>query len=144
MPNKNNMEEKQCSTCKKVKILDEFANPKASYCKNCSNIYASIWRKKNKEKIKGYTQRQIKMGQKHCLNTIQRAIKKGILPRLTTSDIKCVFCKKNRATVYEYRDYNKPLEVKPACRSCNGKIGSAPIRVKTGRIYYKKNQLHQK
>ena len=30
-----------------------------------------------------------------------------------------------RATQYDHRDYNKPLEVTPVCPSCNGKRGAA-------------------
>jgi hypothetical protein len=50
------------------------------------------------------------------------AVKKGILPPVRT--LKCVDCGKP-ATVYEHRDYNKPLDVVPTCSSCNFKRGPA-------------------
>lgn len=36
----------------------------------------------------------------------------------------CVDCGK-RAHDYDHRDYSKPLEVEPVCRSCNLKRGPA-------------------
>jgi hypothetical protein len=50
-------------------------------------------------------------------NIITRAKRLGILPRLDGS-ILCVDCGKP-ACDYDHRDYGKPLEVHPVCRSCN-------------------------
>lgn len=36
----------------------------------------------------------------------------------------CVDCGK-QAAVYDHRDYSKPLDVEPVCRSCNAKRGPA-------------------
>lgn len=52
---------------------------------------------------------------------VKRRVKKGKLPPAT--DFDCVDCGKP-ATDYEHRDYTKPLEVVPTCRSCNLRRGS--------------------
>lgn len=54
-----------------------------------------------------------------------RAVKKGILPAPET--LKCVDCG-HSAVHYEHRDYNRPLDVEPVCRSCNAKRGAAVPR----------------
>jgi hypothetical protein len=38
--------------------------------------------------------------------------------------MKCLDCG-CQAEIYDHKDYNKPLEVEPVCRSCNRKRGSA-------------------
>ena len=40
---------------------------------------------------------------------------------------KCVDCGAN-ATDYDHRDYNKPLDVEPVCRSCNIRRGNAVFK----------------
>ena len=55
------------------------------------------------------------------------AIRLGFLPRPATC--KCVDCGV-QATEYDHRDYGKPLEVEPVCRTCNfarGPAKQAPI-----------------
>ena len=54
---------------------------------------------------------------------VGRAIREGRLPRLT-GVIPCVDCGKP-AQIYEHRNYAKPLDVVPACRSCNALRGPA-------------------
>jgi hypothetical protein len=44
------------------------------------------------------------------------AVKKGELPKQNT--LKCTDCGK-QARDYDHRDYTKPLDVEPVCRSCN-------------------------
>lgn len=51
------------------------------------------------------------------------AKKLGILPELDGS-YACVDCGA-AATVYEHRDYTRPLAVEPVCRPCNHKRGTA-------------------
>ena len=53
---------------------------------------------------------------------VERAIKKGALP--SPRGLICVDCG-GIASDYEHRDYAKPLEVVPVCRSCNAKRGPA-------------------
>lgn len=59
-----------------------------------------------------------KSGATKALSKVKYAIKKGRLLSLKNNYILCVDCGK-RATQYDHRDYSKPLDVKPVCRSCN-------------------------
>lgn len=66
-------------------------------------------------------------GAAKACSDVKAAISRGELqnPRnLKCADCGCV------ATDYDHRDYNKPLDVQPVCRSCNKKRGAAiPIKV---------------
>jgi len=53
---------------------------------------------------------------------VAKAIKTGDLEPVKNH--KCVDCGR-QATEYDHRDYRKPLEVEPVCRSCNRKRGPA-------------------
>jgi len=53
---------------------------------------------------------------------VKKAIKNGILQPV--KELKCKDCG-CQAEIYDHKDYNKPLEVEPVCRSCNRKRGSA-------------------
>lgn len=53
---------------------------------------------------------------------VKEAIKRGDL--LPISQTKCVDCG-GKANGYEHRDWLKPLDVVPICRSCNWKRGPA-------------------
>ena len=55
-------------------------------------------------------------------NLVSCAVQRGDLPRVDT--LICTDCDK-QATDYDHRDYNKPLEVDPVCRGCNGRRGPA-------------------
>ena len=73
--------------------------------------------------------RRVYIGAHRALSAVRRAIKTNRLLSLKKEYILCVDCKKNRAIQYDHRDYNKPLDVTPVCRSCNKKRGSAiPIK----------------
>ena len=48
----------------------------------------------------------------------------GKLPSLSDGSTPCVDCKKP-ADVYDHRDYGKPIDVVPVCKSCNRKRGEA-------------------
>ena len=65
-------------------------------------------------------------GSKKAGSEVAKAIKRGDLPPVKT--LLCVDCGKP-AQSYEHRDYNKPLDVSPVCRSCNYFRGPAiPVR----------------
>lgn len=51
---------------------------------------------------------------------VLKAIKNGLLLPADTFD--CADCGKP-AVCYDHRDYSKPLEVAPVCKSCNTKRG---------------------
>jgi len=53
---------------------------------------------------------------------VAAAVRRGDLP--PAKDCKCVDCG-GAARDYDHRDYNKPLEVQPVCRSCNKLRGPA-------------------
>ena len=59
-------------------------------------------------------------GLAHC--KVQAAKRRGDLPILD-GVIPCQDCGEV-ATMYEHRDYRKPLDVRPVCRKCNIKSGS--------------------
>jgi hypothetical protein len=66
--------------------------------------------------------RPIKNGQIKSASLVAKAIKEGKLRPV--KEFICVDCGK-QATDYDHRDYNKPLDVVPVCRSCNVKRGPA-------------------
>ena len=59
-----------------------------------------------------------------AISKVGKAINKGLLPRLTQLNIQCTDCKE-RAVVYDHRDYKQPLKVDPVCNRCNQKRGRA-------------------
>lgn len=63
-----------------------------------------------------------KSGAQAAWNAVSAAVKRGDLSPATSQV--CVDCGEP-ATHYDHRDYNKPLDVQPVCRSCNKKRGAA-------------------
>lgn len=53
------------------------------------------------------------------VNQVGYAIKKGIIQR--ASCFECVRCGK-QAKEYDHRDYAKPMDIQPMCRSCNKRM----------------------
>jgi DNA-directed RNA polymerase subunit RPC12/RpoP len=53
---------------------------------------------------------------------VLRAVKRGDLPNLRTTEVACVDCGK-RAIRYDHRDYLKRLDVEPVCQACNRRRG---------------------
>lgn len=53
---------------------------------------------------------------------VYKLVRKGILPKANT--LLCIDCW-GSAEVYDHRDYNKPMNVSPVCRSCNSLRGAA-------------------
>lgn len=66
--------------------------------------------------------------QKAAILAVGIEIGKGNLPKLREKEVPCVDCGE-RATIYDHRDYNRPIEVVPVCKSCNSKRGSASFRL---------------
>jgi len=62
--------------------------------------------------------------QRRASAMVARAIRHGELPKV--SGHACYRCG-SEASVYEHRDYTKPLDVRPVCRSCNGLLGRADV-----------------
>lgn len=65
-----------------------------------------------------------RIGQR-AVSVVQAQIRKGAMPKLSGS-IACVDCGAP-AEHYDHRDYSKPLDVAPVCRSCNFKRGPASL-----------------
>ena len=61
---------------------------------------------------------------KQAQDLVQRAWERGDILNLNRNDhgVLCVDCG-SKATCWEHRDYEKPLEVDPVCASCNKKRG---------------------
>lgn len=72
--------------------------------------------------IKRYRYLSIESGASAAHAAAARAQKNGLLPR--PSSLACVDCNR-QAECYDHRDYSKPLQVDPVCRSCNVMRGPA-------------------
>ena len=68
---------------------------------------------------------QWRSAQQKAIAKVNYAKYSGRLPYLTGA-INCVDCAEP-ATRYDHRDYDKPLDVEPVCRSCNQKRGPARL-----------------
>jgi ribosomal protein S27E len=55
---------------------------------------------------------------------VAKAVREGRLVRLRKVYVKCTDCD-DRATVYDHRNYDNPLDVAPVCQSCNLRRGKA-------------------
>lgn len=55
---------------------------------------------------------------------VQGAVKRGLLPNLKTGEYACTDCG-GVAHEYDHRDYARPFDVEPVCRSCNKQRGTA-------------------
>lgn len=62
--------------------------------------------------------------QAFCHAAVNRAVKAGVLPDLSCGEYACSDCG-GVASEYDHRDYARPLDVDPVCRSCNCKRGAA-------------------
>jgi hypothetical protein len=62
------------------------------------------------------------LGRHSAMVQVHTAVRTGRLAR--ASLFRCADCPK-QATEYEHRDYNRPLDVVPICRSCNLRRGPA-------------------
>ena len=60
-----------------------------------------------------------------AIAAVQRAIRRGEMVKAKTQT--CVDCGSN-ACDWDHRDYRKPLDVQPVCRSCNFARGPAVWR----------------
>lgn len=66
--------------------------------------------------------RQFYLAQNVAYAAVRRAVASGAL--LPVTRYRCVDCGEP-AQHYDHRDYGRPLEVQPVCRSCNRKRGHA-------------------
>ena len=87
----------------------EFLNNHPEYMRN-------FWRKH-------YLHRK-STGAEQARWKVKQAIKTNKLVSLKSIYISCSDCLVERATVYDHRDYSKPLNVVPLCHPCNLKRGA--------------------
>lgn len=95
------------------KVMERFNKKHPGYCKK--------YMKKNY--ILYYSKKKM-IGAEQARWAVKGAIKSSKLLSLSKNFISCVDCG-DQAIQYDHRDYNKPLKVKPVCRSCNRKRGKA-------------------
>lgn len=98
------------------------------------SAYHKRWENINKDKVKEYSKKHYENSRKNgalrAVSMVFYAVKVGKLTNLKNVSVRCSYCGK-RATQYDHRDYNKPLDVNPVCQSCNIKLGPAkPINQK--------------
>lgn len=62
--------------------------------------------------------------QHRCHSAVSAAVKRGLLPNLKSGEYACTDCGRV-AHEYDHRDYSRPLDVDPVCRSCNKQRGTA-------------------
>lgn len=62
--------------------------------------------------------------QQRCHAAVHSAVKKGLLPNLKSGEYACTDCG-GVAHEYDHRDYGRPFDVEPVCRSCNKQRGTA-------------------
>lgn len=60
----------------------------------------------------------------HAHRVVAAAIRQGLLPSLKSGEYACTDCG-GIALEYDHRDYGRPLDVVPVCRSCNKRRGTA-------------------
>ena len=132
-------------------FTDKKKRWRTPYCKLCRNRRGREWYKKNKdracENYKRYYKRTKNMGNsvvrhdKQKRNGAQAAMTavyvakdKGYILPFSEYPVRCfgvdgVPCG-GMAEQWDHRDYNKPLDVEPVCRSCNMRRGPAKPLVK--------------
>ncbi|MBN8492375.1 MAG: hypothetical protein J0M00_13225 [Burkholderiales bacterium] len=62
--------------------------------------------------------------QSFCHGAVHLAVKRGVLPDLSQGEYACADCGAP-ALEYDHRDYARPLDVDPVCKSCNRLRGAA-------------------
>lgn len=92
--------------CTHCGVIEPRRGPAQRFCMNCVSEYA----------------KQYSRAMREVRFQVYGAVKEGRLPRAAT--LKCVDCGK-QARDWDHRDYAKPLDVEPVCRSCNRKRGPA-------------------
>jgi hypothetical protein len=93
---------------------------KTKWCLTCRKVAATANKRMHLPSIR-------ETGQKAALKAVYDAVRSGKLARPDT--LACVDCGQ-RAAHYDHRDYNRPLDVQPVCRSCNAQRGPAIPRIR--------------
>lgn len=107
---------KPCCTCQSEKRF--VADGK---CVGCRRAKSNKYHTENRKLIRI---KEVESGARLANRVTYTEVKGGRLPKLSSVEVACVDCGR-RATQYDHRDYNKPLDVDPVCRSCNQIRGPA-------------------
>ncbi len=93
-------------------------------CRLCRALYERKYRKTEGgiERAKRYNSKSKQHPGYKAKTAVYLAVRNKRLPR--PEELKCFDCEK-QAQVYDHRNYSKPLEVVPVCRSCNALRGPA-------------------
>lgn len=100
------------------------------YCVTCQRIKRERFRTACAERKKNRTSKYFRpincerWFQQRCHSLVQTAIQRGLLPNLKEGKHACVDCG-GVAHEYDHRDYGRPFDVDPVCRSCNKRRGTA-------------------
>jgi hypothetical protein len=110
-----------------------FSRKLTTVCNACQRQLASERRAVHREALRKLgllapavraTASTYKQAQRRAIALVSIAKATGKLPYLDGTTI-CVDCKRKRATVYDHRDYLKPLQVDAVCHHCNVRRGPA-------------------
>ena len=144
-----------CSSCAHEACREYFAKNIPWWCGACESPYycvtcARIKRERflascalRKQRSKSSYFRPVnaeRWWQQRCHSAVQAAVKKGFLPDLKSSEYACMDCGAP-ALEYDHRDYGRPFDVEPVCRSCNKRRGTA-IWPSSGRFQFAKVTAH--
>lgn len=128
-----------CSACAVVVQREYWANRLPYWCSKCTNPWAcpSCKAKKYERMKLAAANRKRKSGsnyfrplnaekwwQSRSHSMVKAAVEKGLLPDLRNGEYACADCGKV-AHEYDHRDYGRPFDVDPVCRSCNKRRGTA-------------------
>lgn len=108
------------SEVSKLNELKQFVHselPSAVFISLPKEVPTIVWEKQYRN-ARAYAQRKAQ-------RLVQDAVRRGDLLDLRATHVLCVDCGTQRATDWEHRDYSKPLQVDPVCRSCNCLRGAA-------------------
>lgn len=130
-----------CDPCARVKQA-EFMATRAWWCGSCSVVWgcdACAAKKRvhimDAARRGGAARRKSQPGyfrpedaerywQHRAHAAVQAGVRNGLLPSLKAGEYACTDCG-GVACEYDHRDYSRPLEVAPVCKSCNRKRGTA-------------------
>ena len=128
-----------CAPCEVLARRDGFAKrfpwwcgacDSPHYCKVCDQIKRDRWRasmahRKERSTSSYFRPVDAERWWQHRSHTLVRtAVKRGLLPDLKTGEFACADCG-GVALEYDHRDYGRPFDVTPVCRSCNKQRGTA-------------------
>ena len=127
-----------CAPCEAEKRREYWRKHKPWWCGECASPYYCVTCARNKRDrmmlivrnrtrpeggyFRPFNAERWWQQRSHAL--VHAAIKRGLLPNLKAGGYACADCGKT-ALEYDHRDYGRPFDVEPVCRSCNKRRGTA-------------------